>query len=103
MVARCARLKSMRGALREAAEQAAGELFFVCGFFASFAIVPWLIRVDCQLRRKALRSAPPLEEELKSLRKELEDRRAEEEKAAQARDALASRLRSVADGLSGES
>ena len=29
IVARCARLKSTRGALREAAEQAAGELLFV--------------------------------------------------------------------------
>ena len=44
-----------------------------------------------------------LEGELNSLRKEREDRRAEEEAAAQARDVLASRLRSVAEGLSGES
>ena len=47
--------------------------------------------------------AAKLEGELNSLRKERVDRRAEEEAAAQARDALASRLRSVAGGLSGES
>ena len=47
--------------------------------------------------------AAKLEEELNSLRKEREDRRAEEEAAAQARDVLASRLRTVAGGLSGAS
>ena len=47
--------------------------------------------------------ASKLEGELNSLRKEREDRRAEEEAAARARDVLASRLRSVAEGLSGKS
>ena len=54
-------------------------------------------------KETAEKCAAKLEGELNSLRKELEDRRAEEEKAAQARDALASRLRSVAGDLSGES
>ena len=47
--------------------------------------------------------ATKLEEELSSLRKEREDRRAKEEAATQARDVLASRLHSVAGGLSSES
>ena len=54
-------------------------------------------------KEAAEKRATELEEELNSLRKEREDRRAEEEAAARARDVLASRLRSVAAGLSGES
>ena len=54
-------------------------------------------------KEAAEKRATELEEELNSLRKECEDRRAEEEAAARARDVLALRLRSVADGLSGES
>ena len=54
-------------------------------------------------KEAAEKCATEIEGELNSLRKEHEDRRAEEEAAARARDALASRLRSVAEGLSGES
>ena len=51
----------------------------------------------------AEKRATELEGELDSLRKECEERRATEEAAAQARDELVSRLRSMADDLSGES
>ena len=50
---------------------------------------------------KRAKRATKLEEELNSLRKELEDRRAEEEKANQARDMVEKRLRALASGLSG--
>ena len=45
--------------------------------------------------------AAKLEEELNGLRKELEDRRAEEERVARARNAEATRLRSLASALLG--
>ena len=54
-------------------------------------------------KEAAEKRATELEGGLNSLRKEREDRRAKEEAAARAREALASRLRSVAEGLSGES
>ena len=53
------------------------------------------------LRREQER-ARKLEAELDALRKEREDRRAEEEAALQARNLIASRLRSVASDLAGE-
>ena len=45
--------------------------------------------------------AAKLEEELNGLRKELEDRQAEEERVARARNTEATRLRSLASALSG--
>ena len=117
ILARCARLRSSRSALREAVEQATGECSFACGSvvlcyhcLADSCCVPvekeTVEKHAAELKERAAEleeRAAKLEGELNSLRKEREDRRAEEEAAAQARDALASRLRSMAGGLSGES
>ena len=106
MLAHCARLRSSRGALREAVEQATGESCFACGSvvlcyhcLADSCCVPvkkeTAEKRAAELEERAAKleeCATKLEGELNSLRKECEDRRAEEEAAAQARDAFTSRL-----------
>ena len=104
LLARCDRLRASCAALREAVEQTTGESFCSVECLASFYYHCWADPCCVSVEKEtAEKRATELEEELNSLRKEREDRRAEEEAAARARDALASRLRSMADGLSGES
>ena len=102
IVARCARLKSSRGELRKAVEQATGK-FAVALVYSILHSHPFADSLCFPVEKDdAEKHVAKLEVELDSLQKELEGRRAGEEKAAQAHNALATKLLSLASGLSGE-